>query len=195
MKGRRVAVLCMLVLVVSFSSVLFAGGDDSLAHMFGGSWVTTSTVSGAVFYGTTALTNNANGRSASGQFYAAEFDFSLENLFPNVSPVQGPMATEIKITGPDIYEYTAIWYVRNIDQSIAYILISKGKGRSLNSTTTEDNFLTYLFVPGFYTDADNDSIPDDPTEYLAVIPDHSIGRRVASVIPTVPAPDDYPPKP
>jgi hypothetical protein len=199
MKSRIIAVLLsivfLLTLALGFTPILCAGGDSTLAHMAGGSWVGNSTVYGTVFYGTTALTNNANGRSASGLLFAASFDFKLYDTFLDVAPVQGPMAFELKVTGPDIYESTSIWYVRNIDQSIAYILIGRGKGRNLNSTTAEENGLTYLFVPGFFTDADNDSLPDDPTQYLAVFPDHTIVRRVASAIPSIPAPDEYPPKP
>jgi hypothetical protein len=200
MNGKKITTLlgfvCVLTLAVGFTPTLYAGENESLAHMMGGSWVSTSTVSGEVFYGTTALTNNANGRSGSGLVYAANFDFTLGlPMFASVPSVQGPIATELKLTGPDIYESTSIMYVRDMDQSIAYIMISKAKGRNLNSTTAEEYSLNYLFVPGFFTDADNDSIPDDPTQYLGVIPDHVIVRRVASAVPSLAAPPQYPPKP
>jgi hypothetical protein len=199
MKGKKFTTLlgfaCVLALAVGFAPTLYAGENDALAHMAGGAWVATSTVYGNVLYGTSALTNNANGRSASGLIFAAKFDFTLYGWFNKVAPVQGPLAFESKVTGPDIYESTSIWYVRNVDQTIAYIMISKAKGRNLNSTTAEENGLSYVFVPGSFTDADNDSLPDDPTQYVGMFADHSIVRRVASAVPSLPSPEKYPPKP
>jgi hypothetical protein len=172
MKGKKFTTLlgfaCVLALAVGFAPTLYAGENDALAHMAGGAWVATSTVYGNVLYGTSALTNNANGRSASGLIFAAKFDFTLYGWFNKVAPVQGPLA---------------------------FIMISKAKGRNLNSTTAEENGLSYVFVPGSFTDADNDSLPDDPTQYVGMFADHSIVRRVASAVPSLPSPEKYPPKP
>ncbi|HTY61756.1 MAG TPA: hypothetical protein VMG30_05815 [Acidobacteriota bacterium] len=208
MKGKRIVTLLslvfMLALALSISSTLVAGekGEkDESAHPAGGTWLNIDN------YGTISISTespiDANGRSWNMTTDFVNFNYTFAQWFPpyglapNAAPVQQSSYGQGFMTGPDTYENSFIFFCKNNDGSLAYVMIAIGKGRFLDANNSITNFATYWFVPGAlgpFHDANNDGIPDDTwgsfeSDIVAT------SQRLSTAVPSLPAPLKYPHRP
>ena len=207
MKGKRTITLlgfvCVFAFVLSIPMALVAGGKDEPAHAAGGTWLNVDS-DGTISIATTALTNTANGHSWTISMDLVNFDYRFElfpgfYLVPDAAPVQDAGKGDGFLTAPDKIDNFCIWYVRNQAGEIAYIMVSKGKGRILDDNTLSFNYSLHIFISESYggagwIDANGDSVPDDDTGAL-LIPGQMMCYRLSKELSSFAAPDEYPPKP
>ena len=180
---KKIAPIFVCVFALSFCIPVALIAED----MEGGTWITTN-ASGTEMFFTTASFTHPNGRTWSLVGDAPGFDYSLGGVIPNIAPVQEHSYGEGRVTGPKIFENSAMQRVRYNDGSIAYIVISKGKAKLINSKTMEITIRYYMFL-----DLNQDGLPDyqlgEPTEYPYT------SRHITAAVPyldSLPGPAEYP---
>jgi hypothetical protein len=206
MKGKRnvmrLGFISMLALALSISSFLIAGDRDEPDNSPMGTFLTTD--SNGVRSIATISPTSPNGRSWNITINFVNFDyrfnypayppyFPTSPWIPNAAPMQAPAHGQGFMTGPDTYQNSFIFYCKNNDGSLAYVMVAKGKGRILDANHSVSNLKTYWYFWGF-VDANNDGIPDDDTG--AFVSDVvATDQRLSAVIPPLEGPDEYPAKP
>ncbi len=198
MRSKRTITLfsfvCVLALALSIPSTLVAGeknresGDSG--HFAGtpeaGTWITTD-ASGQIVI-STAFYTNPNSRTWNMVGESGGIDWSIGGFFRNIAPVQELAYGEGRMTGPGKLENVQMQRVKYIDGSIAYILISRGKGIIIDAKTMKLNVSMYLFL-----DLDGDGLPDYQLE--GPIANSYTSRHLSEAVPllkSLPAPDNYP---
>ncbi len=180
--GRVVRIIAIMLLVLSIPSGIIAAEGEKPAHPSTGVWACVDDA-GNHSITTSALMNNANGRS-----WVIDFE--------QINPLYGALGTgrgEGFSTGPDTFEnYNAV-YFRYPDGSLGFIVISRGKGRIVSADKHVMKSTVYVFIPGLFTDADGNGVPDDFHEAVQVI-DGSVTTcsRLSPALSSFPAPAEYP---
>ncbi len=157
------------------------------ADMEGGLWITTN-ASGTEIILVTASFTHPDRHTWSLVSESPGMDYSLGGIFQNIAPVQEHSYGEGRMTGPDTLENAAMGRIRYNDGSIAYIMISKGKGTLIDSKTMKLTIRYYLFL-----DLDQDGLPDfqlgEPLEFPYT------SRHISAAVPyldSLPGPAEYP---
>ena len=185
--------VCMMALSVP-SNLLAGGGKGDLISSAMGTWVCT-TDDGAYM-----MTASASPTVPSARSWVVESDFikhdpTMGGFFPNAAPVHPVGRGEGFRTGRDKFENYIITYFKNMNGSLAYILISRSKVRMLDADNMKGNAKSYIFIAGLFTDADGDGVPDDYSEAVLADEGSNTCKRLYLPISSFPVPDEYPDKP
>jgi len=198
MKGIRTVTLLSFafVLALSIPSTLFAGGNNGGTENFktAGTWIMQSLYYGDVAIYTATSNNDASGGSFSYTIHQVGGDPTIGGLYPDAASVQPPMMGQGHKTGRDTYESNALYYVKNTNGSLAYLMIIKVKGRILDANTVMSSSLIYMY------DAANVGpngmpVANAPLVFGGPIPDLSYEQNIDVVIPPLDPPADYPSAP
>jgi len=191
---KRVAILTFFAVMLTGIALAGDNGNGTQNFKTDGTWISRSLYHGNVSTYTTTSNNDASMRSFSYIMHGALFDPTIGGLYPNASAVQPPIMGQGHKTGHDTYESSALYYVRNNDGTLAYMMIIKVKGRILDANTSLSSSLIYMY------DGADVGLNGMPVEgallvFGVPIPDLGLEQRIEAAIPPLDPPADYPQAP
>jgi len=186
----------MALFIVMLTGIAFAedNSNGTQSYKTDGTWISRSLYHGTVSTYTLTSNNDASNRSFSYIFHFVLFDPTIYGYYPNAAAVQSPVMGQGRKTGHDTYESSALYYVRNTDGTLAYMMIVKAKGRILDENTNLSSSLSYMY-DGADVGLNGMPVEGAPLVFGGPIPDLSLEQRIEAAIPPLDPPADYPQAP
>lgn len=184
------------IFAVMLSGIALAGdnGNGTQNFKMDGTFISRSLYYGNVSTYTLTSNNDASERSYSYVMNFVLFDPTLDGLYPDAAAVQPPIMGQGHKTGRDTWESSALYYVRNTDGTLAYMMIVRAKGRILDANTNLSSSLSYMY-DGAYVGPDGMPVEGAPLVFGGPLPDVGLDQRIEAVLPQLDPPADYPPAP
>ncbi len=191
---RKVAIWAFIAAMLTGIALAGDNGNGVQNFKMDGTFISRSLYYGDVSTYTVTSNSDASNRSYSYVLSSVLADFTIGGLYPNAAAVQPPIMGQGHKTGRDTYESSALYYVRNNDGTLAYMMIIKVKGRTLDANTAMSNELMYMY-DGADLGSDGMPIEGAPLVFGGPIPNLSLAQRIEAVIPPLDPPAEYPPAP
>ena len=191
---KKVAILTFFAVMLTGIALAGDNGNGTQNFKTEGTYISRSLNYGNVSTFTVTSNNDASERSYSYIFHFVLFDPTLYGYYPNAAAVQPPVMGQGYKTGRDTYESSALYYARNNDGTLAYMMITKAKGRILDANTTLSNSLSYMY-DGADIGPNGMPVEGAPLVFGGPIPDLVLDQRIEAAIPPLDPPADYPQAP